>query len=136
MTIKTAITSPNAPKPVGVYSSAIKVRGGGDLVFISGVTSRAPDGSVVGVDDITLQTETAIKNLAAIVEAAGGTLSDIVKVTVFLRNMEQFREVHEVRRRFFMQPYPASTMVEISRLVDARSLIEIEAIAILGAQAG
>lgn len=130
---KTAIATPNAPQPVGVYSNAVRVRGAGDLVFLAGLTSRAPDGTVIGENDITLQTETVIKNLSAVMEAAGGKLSDIVKITVFVRDLEQFKQIQEVRKRYFTPPYPASTMIQISRLVDPRCLIEIDAIAALSA---
>lgn len=131
MLTKTPITSPKAPQPVGVYSSAIEVRGADRLLFMSGFTSRAPDGTVIGDNDITLQTETVLKNLSAVIEAAGGALSDIVKITVFVRDLEQFRQVQDVRKRYFTPPYPASTMIQISRLVDPRCLIEIDAIAAL-----
>lgn len=68
----------------------------------------------------------------AILKEAGGDLDDVVKVTVFLRNMAHFKEVHEARGRYFRPPYPASSMVEVSRLVEPGHLIEIEAIAVLG----
>lgn len=132
MTLKTAITSSATPEPLGAFSWAIKVDGPTQLLFVSGLTSRSPDGSVVGEGDITLQTETVLRSLRAIVESAGGKLADIVKVTVFIRDMTHFRQIHDVRRRFFSPPYPASTMVEVNRLVDPRSLIEIDAIAVIG----
>jgi 2-iminobutanoate/2-iminopropanoate deaminase len=86
---------------------------------------------VVGEGDITLQTETVLSNLRTILEEAGATLDDVVKVTVFIRHMEEFDQIHAVRRRYFQPPYSASSMVEVSRLIDPRSLIEIEAIAVV-----
>ena len=132
MASKTAVTSLATPEPLGAFSWALKVDDAKQLLFVSGLTSRAPDGSVVGDADITLQTETVLTSLRSILESAGGTLADVVKVTVFIRDMTHFRQIHEVRRRFFSSPYPASTMVEVSRLVDPRSLIEIDAIAVIG----
>ena len=118
-------------RPLGVFSQATKVPMQGTLMFISGLTSRAPDGSVIGEGDVRVQTETILNNMARILEEAGGSLANVVKVTVFIRHMEDFDAIHEVRRRYFHPPLPASTMVEVSRLVDPRHLIEIEAIAVL-----
>ena len=73
------------------------------------------EGNVVGEGDIKLQTQT-------VVEEAGGGMDDIVKVTVFMRDMRLYDEIHEVRRRYFEEPYPASSMVEVSALVDPRLL--------------
>lgn len=119
-------------RPLGVFSQAIKVDASGELLFISGLTSRDADGNVVGAGDIKLQTETILENMKRLLAEAGGSMADIVKVTVFIRDMEQFDEIHEVRRRYFSEPYPASSMVEVSRLVSPEHLIEIEAIAAVG----
>ena len=70
--------------------------------------------------------------VTAMVEEAGGGMDDIVKVTVFIRDMRLYDEIHEVRRRYFEEPYPASSMVEVSALIDPRLLIEIEAVAVIG----
>ena len=127
----TEIRSPKLNQPLGVFSQAMKVSGQGSFVLVSGLTSRAPDGSVIGAGDITLQTETILKNLQTILQEAGGSLANVVKVAVFIRDMNQFKEIHEVRRRYFKEPYPASTMVEVSRLVSPEQLIEIEATAFI-----
>lgn len=128
---KAEIRSSKLSRPVGVFSQGIKVSGPGAFVFLSGLTSRAPDGSVVGAGDITVQTDTVLKNLQALLAEAGGGLSDVVKVTVFIRDMNHFKAIHDVRRRYFRQPYPASTMVEVSRMVSPEHLIEIEATAFI-----
>lgn len=130
----TEIKSAKLNQPLGVFSQALKVSGSGSFVFVSGLTSRAHDGSVVGVGDITLQTETILKNLRAILQEAGGSLDTVVKVGVFIRDMNHFKEIHEVRRRYFKAPYPASTMVEVSRMVSPEHLIEIEATAFIPAR--
>jgi enamine deaminase RidA (YjgF/YER057c/UK114 family) len=89
-------------------------------------------GNLVGEGDIRLQTETVLEHVKTVVEVAGGGMEDIVKVTVFITDMGLYDEIHEVRRRYFEEPYPASSMVEVSALVDPRLLIEIEAVAVVG----
>jgi 2-iminobutanoate/2-iminopropanoate deaminase len=116
-------------KPLGVYSQARRVPAGAELIYVSGMTSRNDAGEVVGVGDIEAQTEQALLNVSSVLEAAGSSLADVVKVTVFIRDMSHFDRIHVVRSRFFEAPYPASTMVQIASLADERSLIEIEAVA-------
>ncbi|PSR34477.1 MAG: enamine deaminase RidA [Sulfobacillus benefaciens] len=117
--------------PLGVFSQATKIEANGTLVFVSGLTSRDPDGKVVGVGDVKKQTETILENMQTILADAGGTLDDVMKVTVYIRNMKDFDAIHEVRRRYFKAPLPASTMVEVSMLVSPELLIEIEAFAVI-----
>lgn len=119
-------------RPLGVFSQAIQCDASGKLLFISGLTSRDADGNVLGAGDIQAQTEVILDNMSKLLAIAGGTMADIVKVTVFIRDMEMFGEIHEVRNRHFEPPYPASSMVEVSRLVSPEHLIEIEAIAAIG----
>jgi 2-iminobutanoate/2-iminopropanoate deaminase len=126
------VQSPKLNRPLGRFSQAIKCNARGEFLFVSGLTSRDPDGNVVGEGDIKVQTETILENMQELLRAAGGSLSDIVKVTVFIRDMELFDEIHEVRARYFKEPYPASSMVEVSRLVSPEHLIEIEAVAAIG----
>jgi 2-iminobutanoate/2-iminopropanoate deaminase len=118
-------------KPSGVWTPLVVVTQPGKLVFLSGFTSRDETGKIVGVGDIRAQTEQVCKLLKASMEAAGGDLTNIVRVDVFVRDIEQFDAIHEVRRRYFPANAPASTMVQVSRMVDDRSLIEINAIAVL-----
>jgi reactive intermediate/imine deaminase len=117
-------------KPKGVWSVATIARPGA-LVFVSGLLSKDENGEIVGVGDITAQTEKVIQNLQAALAAAGATLRDILRVDVYVRDISQFGEIHAVRRRYFEADPPASTMVEVSRLTDDRCLIEINAIAVL-----
>jgi enamine deaminase RidA (YjgF/YER057c/UK114 family) len=118
-------------KPSGVWTPAILVTQPGQLVFLSGFTSRDEAGNVVGVGDISAQTEQVCKLLQNAMRAAGGELKDIVRVDVFVRDIEQFDAIHAVRRRYFPNNAPVSTMVQVSRMVDDRSLIEINAIGVL-----
>ena len=126
------IRNPDLNAPLGVFSQATRCDATGKFLFISGLTSRDADGKVVGEGDIKLQTETILENMKKLLERAGGTLADIVKLTVFIRDMEQFKEIHGVRARYFSHPYPASSMVEVSRLVSPEHLIEFEAVAAIG----
>jgi 2-iminobutanoate/2-iminopropanoate deaminase len=127
---KEIITSEKLRKPHGVYSNAVKVKAD-NLLFIKGITARDKDGNIVGEGDIKAQTRQIFENMKIILEAAGGTLDNIVKMTLFVTDINQFKEIHEVRAEYFIQDYPASTMVQVSRLASENLLIEIEAIAAL-----
>ena len=76
--------------------------------------SMDAEGNVVGEGDVKLQTQTVLEHVKTVLEEAGGGMEDIVKVTVFIRDMRHYDEIHEVRRRYFEEPYPASSMVEVS----------------------
>jgi len=128
---KKAVTSDRLRPPRGHFSQATTVEARGRLVFISGMTARRNDGSIAGIGDIEAQTRQVCENLKAAIEAAGGTLDDICRVDVYVRNMEHFEQIHEVRREYFKAPAPASTMVEVSKMASPDYLIEINAIAVL-----
>lgn len=127
---KTQVTSAELAEPNGHFAQATEARAEGRLVFVSGMTARNAEGGVTGVGDITAQTHQVCQNLKAAVEAAGGTLDDIARVDVYVRNMEDFDAIHAVRREYFSVA-PASTMVEVSKFVNKDYLIEINAIAVL-----
>ncbi|MEX3846220.1 MULTISPECIES: RidA family protein [unclassified Paraburkholderia] len=129
--MKTQILTGELRKPNGHFSQATTIEASGKLVFISGMTARRPDGSIAGIGDVVTQTRQVCENLSAAVKAAGGSLDDICRVDVYVRNIEHFDRVHDVRREFFKAPLPASTMVEVSKLVSPEYLIEISAIAVL-----
>ena len=129
--MKQQITSDKLRQPNGHFSQATVIEARGKLVFISGMTARKPDGTIAGIGDITEQTRQVCENVKAAVEAAGGTLDDIVRVDVYARNMEHFEKIHAVRREYFKPPLPASTMVEITKMTSPDYLIEINAIAVL-----
>jgi 2-iminobutanoate/2-iminopropanoate deaminase len=117
-------------KPLGIYSEAVKVKGN-NLLFISGITARDPQGAIVGKGDMKRQTEQVLENMKRILDSVGATFDHIVKVTVFVTDLSHFKEIHEVRAKYFKKDYPASTLVQVSRLVHEDMLIEIEAIAVL-----
>lgn len=129
---KRKLVSAKLSKPLGVFCQAMEVSHAKKMVFVSGLTSRDADGSIIGAGDIKLQTETILKNMQAVLAEAGGGLGNIVKLTAYVTDTELFKAISEVRARYFEEPYPASTMIEISRLANPEHLIEIEAIAVIG----
>ena len=128
---KKQIQSDKIRQPSGHFSQAIAIEAKGKLVFISGMTARRADGTIAGIGDIAAQTRQVCENLKAALEAAGGTMDDICRVDVYVRNMEHFESIHKVRREYFKAPAPASTMVEVTKMVSAEYLIEINAIAVV-----
>lgn len=128
---KEAISTARVSTPSGHFSQATAIEARGRMVFISGMTSRRPDGTIAGIGDIEAQTRQVCENLKAAVEAAGGTLDAICRVDVYVRNIEHFEKIHKVRREYFKAPAPASTMVEVTKLVSPDYLIEISAIAVI-----
>lgn len=131
---KTEISSPKLRAPSGVFSHATAVEATGRFVFVSGMVARKADGSIAGIGDITEQTRQVCENVKAALEAAGGTLDDVCRVDVYVRNMEHFDAIHKVRAQYFKPPWPASTMVEITKMTHPDYLIEMSAIAVLPAK--
>jgi 2-iminobutanoate/2-iminopropanoate deaminase len=128
---KKQVQSEKIRTPSGHFSQAISIEAKGKLVFISGMTARKADGTIAGIGDIEAQTRQVCENIKAAVEAAGGTMDDICRVDVYVRNMEHFEKIHKVRREYFKSPAPASTMVEVSKFTSPDYLIEINAIAVV-----
>lgn len=121
---KTAVQTSSAPAAIGPYSQAIRA---GDFLFVSGQVPFDPASGTVISGSIEDQTHRVLKNLAAIIEAAGASLKDVVKTTIFLKDMNNFTKVNEVYGSYFPQPYPARSTVEVARL--PRDVgVEIEAI--------
>jgi len=125
------IVSERIGAPSGHFAQAIAVEARGRLVFISGMTSKRADGTIAGVGDLEAQTRQMCENVKSAVEAAGGTMADICRVDVYVKSMSGFDVIHKVRREFFPDPPPASTMVEVSGFTHPDYLIEMNAIAVL-----
>jgi 2-iminobutanoate/2-iminopropanoate deaminase len=124
--MKEIISAPNAPKPGGPYSPGIRQNG---FVFLSGQIPLDPQTSQLVTGPIEAQTARVIENLQAVLASAGLSLNDVVKTTVFLKNMDDFSRMNEAYGKFFPTSPPARTTVEVARLPrDVQ--IEIEAIAI------
>jgi len=128
---KQQILSDKIGKPSGHFSHATVIEARGKLVFVSGMLAKGPDGKIVGVGDISAQTRQVCENIKSAMEAAGGTLADICRVDVFVRNMEHFDAIHVVRRQYWPSNPPASTMVETPKMTTPDALIEISAIAVV-----
>lgn len=128
---KRQVSTGSVRQPTGHFSQAIETDASGKLVFISGMTARRADGSIAGIGDIEAQTRQVCENIKSAVEAAGGTLDDICRVDVYVRNIEHFERIHKVRKEYFGSPPPASTMVEVTKMVSPDYLIEINAIAVV-----
>lgn len=102
----------------------------GDLLFISGQAAIDGSGQLVGIDDFDAQAEQVFENLKLVLRAGGSSLANVIKVTIFLRDMANFPKIVELRGRYFTLPYPADTIVEVSSLFSPDALIEIEAVAV------
>jgi len=110
---KEVIYTEKAPKPVGPYSQAIKV---GSFIFGSGQIPIDPTTGNIVKGDITTQTRRVIENIKAVLEAVGYTLSDVVSVNVFLRNLSDYDEFNQIYSKYFKEKPPARTTVEVSNL--------------------
>jgi 2-iminobutanoate/2-iminopropanoate deaminase len=116
--------------PISHYTDAVIA---GDLLFVSGLVAVDRHGALVGGDDVVAQARQAFVNVGAILAAAGAGFSDVVKVTVFLTDIDDRPLVNPVRQELFGDARPASTLVEVSRLVVPGARIEVEAVAVVPA---
>lgn len=126
--LKKVVFTEKAPKPIGPYSQAVCVNG---WLFISGQIPIDPATGEFVKGDFKAQVERVLENIKAIVEAAGGTLDNIVKVTVFLRDITKFAEFNEVYSRYFPSNPPARSAIGVAALPRGAE-VEVEAIAYIG----
>lgn len=124
------LNPPALPKPNG-YSHVVEVKGGRTL-YISGQIALDPNGALVGAGDLRAQTRQVFENLKTALAAGGGRMEDVVKITVFMTDVSGLPAFREVRDGYFTQKAPASSLVQVSRLVRPDLLIEIEAVAVVG----
>lgn len=117
-------------KPTGHWTTVTTARPG-KLVFVSGLVAKNERGDIVGMGDIRAQTRQVCENLKLAMEGAGGSLKDVVRVDVFIKEMAGFKDIHEIRKEYFGENPPASTMVSISAFTHPDLLIEINAIGVL-----
>jgi 2-iminobutanoate/2-iminopropanoate deaminase len=118
-----------SPDPYAPFRLAQGYRAG-DLLFISGQAAIDGDGALVGAGDFDAQAAQAFTNLDRVLRAGGSSLANVIKVTIFLRDMGNFAKIVALRERWFTPPYPADTIVEVSSLYSPDALIEIEAVAV------
>ena len=123
---KTIIQTPEAPAAIGTYSQAVQTSAA-TMTFISGQIPVDPDSMTLVSEDFEEQAHRVFINLRAIAEAAGGRLSDCVKLTIYLTDLNQFANVNEVMATYFAEPYPARAAIEVSAL-PKQAQIEIDAI--------
>ena len=115
-----------------IYHHYIRVDNPTTLIFLSGQLSRDADGNLVGPGDMAEQARQAIRNMKTVLEAAGGTLADIVSIVVYTTDIRQFKEIVAARMEFFRDNnLPTSTIVEVNHLADPGLLIEFQATAAL-----
>jgi reactive intermediate/imine deaminase len=114
-------------QPISHYTDAVRA---GDLVFVSGVVPVDVDGNLVGGDDVVAQARQVFANMGAVLDAAGCSFADVVKVTLFLTDVDDRPKINPVRQEVFGEVRPASTLVEISRLAIPGAKIEVEAVAV------
>ncbi len=122
---KQIVVAEGSSPPIGPYSLGVWA---GDLLFVSGQTPIDPATGVVASDNVTEQAHQTIKNVRAILAAAGLTLDNVVKATVFIKNMNDFAAINDVYASYFQKPYPARSCVEVARL-PRDVLVEIEVVA-------
>ena len=125
--MKQIISTQNAPAAIGPYSQAIRA---GDLLFVSGQIPVDPATGEVVEPTIQAQAKRSLENVKAVLEAAGASLDNVVKTTVFLKNMDDFVEMNRVYQSFFQADCPARSAVQVAKL-PKDVLVEIEAIAAL-----
>jgi 2-iminobutanoate/2-iminopropanoate deaminase len=123
--MKTEISTKNAPAAIGPYSQAIEVNG---MIYTSGMIPINPQTGELVTGTVEEQAEQAFSNLKALVEASGSSMDKVVKTVVFIKNMEDFTKINTIYEKYFTEPYPARSCVEVARLPKEVAL-EIEAIA-------
>lgn len=115
-------------EPLSHYTDAVRA---GDLLFVSGIVPVDEKGALVGGDDVAEQARAVFESLRRVLAAAGAGPEDVVKVTVFLVDVDDRPAINPVRQAFFGETRPASTLVEISRLAIPGARLEVEAVAVL-----
>ncbi len=127
---KTYLQPKNVPKPAGDYSQGLMVKKG-TLVVLSGQVAWDVNGNLVGKGDIKAQAKQVFENLKNMLASAGATFKDVVKLGIFLKNIEDFGALKEVRAQYLTAPFPPTTLLIVKNLARDEWLLEIEAMAVV-----
>ena len=113
------------------FSQGVVVKGGSSMIFVAGQAAFDKDGHVVGKGDITVQTRGTLENVKLVLESAGASLEDVVRITVYLTDIRNMSVMQRVRADYFRANYPASSGIQVSCLAHEDLLVEIDAIAVI-----
>lgn len=119
---------PGVWKPFGAFSM-VKIQGEGQLIYLKGQVSLDREGQVVGKGDMRIQVRQTLENITAVLASIGGEMSDVVSLTQYATDIEQFMAAGDIRKQFLSEPYPVTTTVQVVRLYHPDLLIEITATA-------
>ena len=128
MTERRRVSSNSPYEDIIGFSRAVRV---GDTVYVSGTVAWGEDGAFVGEGDVYAQAKQTLRNIEAALQQAGASLADVVRTRVYLTDIGRGEESARAHAEAFASVKPASTMVEVSRLADARMLVEVEAVAVI-----
>ncbi|HHW17478.1 MAG TPA: RidA family protein [Firmicutes bacterium] len=130
MAVRKLIQPDSLPVPTACYSQGLEVSGK-RLIFIAGQLPVNSQGAIVGEGDFKAQVIQVFENIKAVLEDAGASFDDLVKLNIYLTDVKNLPIVQEVRSKYLTRPYPATTLVEITALANPKAMVEIEGIAVI-----